>query len=198
MVTKQENKDEIVVKFNWNDFSNEESYLDDVKIDWTIRPAQEIKKCGTILKLKELNEDWDEIKISELRVALSRLLNPIVPTDDFLISINLPDGFGKSLSGLIERPETLNRPNYFIKGSVTEDGLPKDIVFFSKMKGREETLSLPENLFTTNKSYSVGPFDFEFKIWNRDSEDLLSLASETNSIVKNVKKDLDDLCGISI
>lgn len=198
LVTKQENKDEIVVKFNWNDFSNEESYLDDVKIDWTIRPAQEIKKCGTILKLKELNEDWDETKISELRVALSRLLNPIVPTDDFLISINLPDGFGKSLSGLIERPETLNRPNYFIKGSVTEDGLPKGIVFFSKMKGREETLSLPENLFTTNKSYSVGPFDFEFKIWNRDSEDLLSLASETNSIVKNVKKDLDDLCGISI
>jgi len=198
LVTKQENKDEIVVNFNWNDFSNEESYLDDIKIDWTIRPAQEIKKCGTILKLKELNEDWDETKISELRVALSRLLNPIVPTADFLISISLPDGFGKSISGLIERPETLNRPNYCIKGSVTEDGLPKDIVFFSKMKGQEETLSLPENLFTTNKPYSVGPFDFEFKIWNRDSEDLLSLASETNSIVKNVKKDLDDLCGISI
>ena len=198
LVTKQENKDEIVVKFNWNDFTDEENYLDDVKIDWTIRPAQEIKKCGTILKLKELNEDWDETKISELRVALSRLLNPIVPTDDFLISISLPDGFGKSLSGLIERPETLNRPNYYIKGSVTKDGLPKDIVFFSKMKGQEETLSLPENLFTTNKSYSVGPFDFEFKIWNRDSEDLISLASETNSIVKNVKKDLDDLCGISI
>ena len=198
LVTKQENKDEIVVKFNWNDFSDEESYLDDVKIEWTIRPAQEIKKCGTILKLKELNEDWDETKISELRVALSRLLNPIVPTDDFLISISLPDGFGKSLSGLIERPETLNRPNYYIKGSVTEDGLPKDVVFFSKMKGQEETLSLRDNLFTTNKSYSVGPFNFEFKIWNRDSGDLLSLASETNSIVKNVKKDLDDLCGISI
>lgn len=198
LVTKQENKDEIVVKFNWNDFSNEESYLDDVKIDWTIRPAQEIKKRGTILKLKELNEDWDETKISELRVALSRLLNPIVPTDDFLISISLPDGFEKSLSGLIERPETLNRPNYYIKGNVTEDGFPKGIVFYSKMKGQEEVLSLPENLFTTNKTYTVGPFDFEFKIWNRDSDDLLSLASETNSIVKNVKKDLDDLCGISI
>lgn len=198
LITKQKNKDEIVVKFNWNDFSNEESYLDDVKIDWIIRPAQEIKKCGTILKLIELNDDWDETKISELRVALSRLLNPIVPTEDFLISISLPDGFGKSLSGLIERPETLNRPNYYIKGTVTKDGLPKDIVYFSKMKGQEETLSLPENLFTTNKSYSVGPFDFEFKIWNRDSEDLHSLASETNSIVKNVKKDLDDLCGISI
>ena len=198
LVTKQENKDEIVVKFNWNDFSNEESYLDDVKIDWTIRPAQEIKKCGTILKLKELNEDWDETKISELRVALSRLLNPIVPTDDFLISISLPDGFEKSLSGLIERPETLNRPNYYIKGNVTEEGFPKGIVFYSKMKGQEEVLSLPENLFTTNKTYTVGPFDFEFKIWNRDSDDLLSLASEINSIVKNVKKDLDDLCGISI
>lgn len=198
LVTKQKGKDEIVVKFNWNDFSNEESYLEDVKIDWTIRPAQEIKKCGTILKLIELNEDWDETKISELRVALSRLLNPIVPTDDFLISINLPNDFGESLSGLIERPETLNRPNYYIKGSVTKDGFPKNIVFYSKMNGKEEPLTLSDNLFTVNNSYSVGPFDFEFKIWNRDREDLHSLASETNSIVKNVKKDLDDLCGISI
>lgn len=198
LITKQEGKDEIVVKFNWNDFSNEDSYLEDVKINWFIRPAQEIKKCGTILKLKRLNEDWDEDKISDLRVALSRLLNPIVPAEDFIISINLPNGFSESLSGLIERPETLNRPNYYIKGSVTKDGHPKDIVFFSKIKGKEENIVIPEPLFTINKSYSAGPFSFEFKIWNRDTETLNILASETNSIVKNVKKDLDDLCGISI
>lgn len=198
LITKQIDKDEIVVAFDWNDFSDEESYLEDVKIDWFVRPAQEIKRSGTILKLIELNEDWDETKISDLRVALSRLLNPIVPTEDFLININLPNGFSEPLSGLVERPETLNRPNYYIKGNVTEEGCPKNIIFYSKIKGQEESLVLPETLFTSKKSYIVGPFAFEFKIWNRDTEDLQSLASETNSIVKNVKKDLDDLCGISI
>lgn len=198
LITKQENDNEIVVWFDWNDFSNEETYLDNVKVNWVIRPATEIKEHGTILKLTNLSDDWDEDKIGELRVALSRLLNPIVPNEDFLISINLPNLIGKSLSGIIERPETLNRPNYFIKGSVSKEGAPLSVIFYSKKVGREEILDLPEKLFTSIKPYSAGPFSFEFKVWDRDSENLSSIATETNSIIKNVKRDLDDLCGISI
>ena len=198
LITKQENDNEIVVWFDWNEFSNEETYLDNVKVNWVIRPATEIKEHGTILKLTNLSDDWDEDKIGELRVALSRLLNPIVPNEDFLISINLPNLIGKSLSGIIERPETLNRPNYFIKGSVSKEGAPLSVIFYSKKVGREEILDLPEKLFTTIKPYSAGPFSFEFKVWDRDSENLSSIATETNSIIKNVKRDLDDLCGISI
>lgn len=198
LITKQKDKDEIVVVFDWADFANEDKYLEDVKIKWIVRPAQEIKTSGTILKLVGLNENWDETKIADLRVALSRLLNPIVPTEDFLISINLPESFDESLSGIIERPETLNKPNYYIKGSVTEAGSPKNILFYSKNKGKEELLPLSEDLFTKNRAYSAGPFTFEFKIWNRDDDNLNALASETNSILKNVRKDLDDLCGISI
>lgn len=198
LITKQNDKDEIVVVFDWNDFSNEDNYLEDVKIRWIIRPAKEIKTSGTILKLIELTEDWDEVKINDLRVALSRLLNPIVPTEDFLININLPKPFGESMSGFVERPETLNRPNYYIKGSITEEGCPQNVVFYSKNKGQEEALSLSDNLFTSKRSYTAGPFAFEFKIWDRDSDNLNALASETKSIVRNVKQDLDDLCGISI
>ncbi|MCQ2360456.1 MAG: ATP-binding protein [Paludibacteraceae bacterium] len=203
LITKQKEKDEIVVEFDWNDFSNEESYLEDVKIDWTIRKPQEIKDSGTILKLVELNDDWNESKISDLRVALSRLLNPIVPEEDFLISINLPADFEKSLSGLIERPDMLNRPNYVIKGKVSNEGRPQDVVFYSKIKNQEEKLALSENLFVANnKPYCVGPFSFEFKIWDRDKDNLnalsLEMASKSNSTVRNIKRDLDDLCGISI
>ena len=198
LITKQEDDNEIVVWFNWNDFSNEETYLDNVKVNWIIRPATEIKEHGTILKLTSLSDDWDEDKIGELRVALSRLLNPIVPNENFLISINLPNLMGKLLSGIIERPETLNRPNYFIKGSVSKEGAPLSIKFYSKKVGKEEILDLPEKIFTSNKPYSAGPFSFEFKVWDRDNENLSSIATETNSIIKNVKRDLDDLCGISI
>lgn len=198
LVTKQKNKDEVFVVFDWNAFSNEDNYLDDVKINWITRPAQEIKESGTILRLIDLNENWNEAKIADLRVALSRLLNPIVPTEDFLISINLPKSFDESLSGIIERPETLNKPNYYIKGSITEAGNPKNILFYSKNKGKEELLHLSDDLFTRNRAYSAGPFTFVFKIWNRDDDNLNALASETNSLLKNVRKDLDDLCGISI
>ena len=64
--------------------------------------------------------------------------------------------------------------------------------------GKEERLSIEENVFTKNRPYSAGAFSFEFKIWDRDNENLKQIADETNSIVRNVKKDLDDLCGISI
>lgn len=200
LITKQENGDEeIVVKFNWDDFSNEENYLEKIQVEWEIRKANEIKNKGTVLKLLNLNNDWDEDKIRELRVTLSRLLNPIVPTEDFLISLNLPEGLDENLDGTIERPETLNKPDYYIKGAVSEDGRPENFIFFSKNKGGEEPLVFSEKEFLLKdppRKSLTGKFSFEFRIWNRD--DLAKLSKEINSTVKNVKKDLDDLSGISI
>lgn len=198
LVTRKKGEDEIVVNFDWDAFSDEEQYLDNVKIKWTIRPAQEIKTSGTILKLTGLNDDWDESQINDLRVALSRLLNPVVPNEDFLISLNLPDGINPALSGLVERPETLNRPNYYIKGQILGNGNPTNIQFFSKNNGKEETIDFKPSFFTKEKPYTAGAFSFEFKVWNRDNDNLSNLANETDSILSNVKKDLDDLCGISI
>jgi len=200
LITKQVNSDkEIVINFNWDDFSDEEKYLDKIKVNWEIREAVEIKRSGTILKLRNLNNDWDEDKIRELRVTLSRLLNPIVPMEDFLISINLPKDLDKNLDGTIERPETLNKPDYFIKGRINDLGRPSNIIFFSKIIGEEQLLKFSEKDFLLKdppRKSICGPFDFEFRIWNRD--DLKKLSKEINSTVKNVKKDLDDLSGISI
>lgn len=199
LITKQIGGDEIVVKFNWDDFSDEEKYLDKIKVNWEIRKPKEIKKSGTILKIIGLNNDWDENKIRELRVTLSRLLNPIVPTEDFLISLNIPKGLDKNLDGIVERPETLNKPDYSISGVITKDGRPENIEFFSKNKGIKETLVFTEKEFQLKdppRNSISGKFSFEFRIWNRDN--LSELSKEVNSTVKNVKKDLDDLSGISI
>jgi len=196
---KKDEKEEIVVIFNWDDFADEEKYLEKISVDWELRPAKEIKKCGTILKLLNLSNDWDEDKIRDLRVTLSRLLNPIVPKEDFLISINLPEGLVKNLDGIIERPETLNKPDYYIKGSITESGRPLNFKYFSKNEGFEEELHFSEKEFLLKdppRQSLTGKFDFEFRIWNRD--DLTKLSKEVNSTIKNVKKDLDDLSGISI
>lgn len=200
LITKQENSnEEVVVNFNWDDFSDEEKYLEKIQVDWEIREAKEIKKKGTILKLLDLNNDWDEDKIRELRVTLSRLLNPIVPTEDFLISLSIPKELDKNLNATIERPETLNKPDYYIKGTISKEGRPEKITFFSKNNGNEETLIFSDKDFLLKdplRTSLTGKFSFEFRIWNRD--DLTKLSKEVNSTVKNVKKDLDDLSGISI
>ncbi|MCT4214987.1 histidine kinase [Elizabethkingia anophelis] len=200
LITKQESSnEEIVVNFNWDDFSDEEKYLEKIQVDWEIREAKEIKKKGTILKLLDLNNDWDEDKIRELRVTLSRLLNPIVPTEDFLISLSIPKELDKNLNATIERPETLNKPDYYIKGTVSKEGRPEKITFFSKNIGNEEALIFTDKDFLLKdppRASLTGKFSFEFRIWNRD--DLTKLSREVNSTVKNVKKDLDDLSGISI
>ncbi|MDF1675722.1 MAG: ATP-binding protein [Vicingaceae bacterium] len=201
LITRQENSDEIVVRFNWDDFSDEDNYLENIQVNWEIRQPTEIKKSGTILKLIDLNNDWDEDKIRELRVTLSRLLNPIVPTEDFLIGINVPDGLDKNLDGTIERPETLNKPDYYIKGIIAENGRPENFVFYSKINGREEPLRLTEKDFLLKdppRTSLAGKFSFEFRIWNRDSGNIKKLSEEINSSVKNVRADLDNLAGISI
>lgn len=200
LVTRQEEGDEIVVKFNWNDFSDENKYLDSIIVNWEVREPKEIKKSGTILKLLGLNNDWDEDKIRELRVTLSRLLNPIVPTEDFLISLNIPKGVDENLDGTIERPETLNKPDYLISGTITQEGRPENFMFFSKVKGLKETLSFTEKEFLLKdppRTSLSGQFSFEFRIWNRDLENLKKLSKEINYTVKNIRADLDDLAGIS-
>ena len=199
LITRQKDSEEIIVYFNWDDFSDEDNYLENINIHWETRQPIEIKESGTILKLIGLSNDWDEDKIREMRVTLSRLLNPIVPVEDFLISVNIPRGLDENLDGIIERPETLNKPDYYIKGHITGNGRPDEVLFFSKNIGKEEQLIFTEKDFLLKdpqRQSVAGKFSFEFRVWNRD--DLKRLSKEINSTVKNIKKDLDDLSGISI
>lgn len=199
LITRQKDGEEIIVYFNWDDFSDEDNYLENINIHWETRQPIEIKESGTILKLIGLSNDWDEDKIREMRVTLSRLLNPIVPVEDFLISVNIPRGLDENLDGIIERPETLNKPDYYIKGHITRNGRPDEVLFFSKNIGKEEQLIFTEKDFLLKdpqRQSVAGKFSFEFRVWNRD--DLKRLSKEINSTVKNIKKDLDNLSGISI
>ena len=199
MITRIKDDNEIVVDFNWSDFSDDNKYLDQVECSWEVRKPTEIKDSGTVLKLVKLNSDWDEEKFRELRIALSRLINPVSPITDFLMDIRLPKEL-IDLAGWITAPESLNKPDYSIKGSVDKDGKP-DLKYFSKKSGKEEPLTVKESDFILREPVRkplVGFFEFEFRIWNRDSDSIKKLASEIGSKTKNVKGDLDDLSGISI
>ena len=197
MITRKKDDNEIVVDFNWSDFSDDSKYLDQVECSWDVRAPIEIKTNGTTLELLNLNIDWNEEKIRDLRIALSRLINPVSPVTDFLMDIQLPKEL-EDLSGWISAPESLNKPDYTIKGSVDPDGKP-EITYISKKKGEPERLVI-ESLQLRNpvRKPLVGPFNFEFRVWDRDNDSLRKIATEIGSTLKNIKGDLDDLAGISI
>lgn len=204
LITKQEGGKELVVTFNWEDFDKDD-YLENIHIHWEEREPQEFKKenSGTLLRLKNLNTDWDTEKIRTLRTELSRLLNPIVPVEDFLIEVAIPDELNKdvNLNGIIERTELLNKPNYYIKGTITKEGDPKDFIYFSKEKGKEEQLFIETNKFIQSsmlKAPIMGEFSFEFRVWNRDRDNLRNLGREVDFKYGEVKKILDEQSGISI
>lgn len=199
MITRPQDDNEIVVDFNWSDFADDSKYLDQVECSWEVRDPVEIKECGTTLKLIDLNSDWDEEKIRELRIALSRLINPVAPIPDFLMELVLPEELS-DLSGMVSSPDSLNRPDYYIKGSVDSNGKPK-LKYYSKQKNTEIELVVSDSDFGLRNPVRkpiVGSFDFEIRTWDRETDSLRKIAIDTDSTVKDIKRDLDALGGISI
>lgn len=194
LITKEFNDNEIVADFDWNKFSDDE-YLDNIKCFWKVQEPTLIKKGGTILKLVDLKSDWDEEKIKQLRVTLSRLINPLSPITDFLIELNFPKEL-ELFSGVIDPPDTLTTPMYSIDGRY-ENG--KIICSYNSvnLEDKEEfEFDLAPRLRPI-RYVETGHFSFKLFAWDRDIQ-LKVHAKTINSTVKEVKRDLSALSGISI
>ncbi len=196
IISKVSDDNEVVVDFNWKDFDNNDMYLDQVKCKWEVREPIEFigRNHGTKLILLNLNSDWDEEKIRQFRISLQRLLNPVTPVLDFLISLELPKIF-ELYSGTIEPPESLRRPNYSIKGSIDSNGKPS-VTYTSKKKG--QIILSDFSLLKKDEKFLTGSFDFDFRVWDLDNESIDELAKETESKRKYIKDALKEIAGISI
>lgn len=196
IVTKSIDENEIEATFNWDDFSDDTKYLDQVECKWEVRSPQIIKKKGTTLFLTNLNSEWDEDKFKQLRIALSRMINPISPIIDFLIDFKLPETLNVP-GGIIESPDTLNNPDYKVRGNIDKNGLAE--VFYSSKNNTDEVKIISaKNILKEDFNPSSGPFSFEFRVWDRDLESIDGLAKKIDSTRKSIKADLDALGGISI
>jgi signal transduction histidine kinase len=197
IITRAGIDNEVVVDFNWSDFSDDNKYLDQVESSWEIRKPTYFKNTGTVLHLNNLNSDWDAQKFQELKIALSRLINPVAPIEDFLIELELPSEFN-SYSGLIKAPESINSPDYSIKGSVDENG-NANLTYYSKKNKTNPliTKDLSKTLSPARQPAS-GSFNFEFRVWDREKDSLDELAQEIGSTTKNIRADLDQLGGVSV
>ena len=124
---------EIRVFFDWNQFDDDQKYLDQVEVTWEQREPEEICPSGvfeslgvasqpthgTILRMKELRTTWGDKQVQELYVGLSRLILPIFgqeelrPDDTFEIYLQFPPPF-ETQSGKVEPSEILTHPHYML------------------------------------------------------------------------------------
>lgn len=207
LITKVKDDNEIRVIFNWEDFGDKNKYLDEIDCFWEVRAPTLIKNHGTLLRLNSLAADWDYEKIRELKIALSRLINPVSPVKGFKINLNLPDERTfDDLRGNVEPPETIGKPDYYIKGNVDSEGKVFS-VFYSKKNNKEESVTDEISIRDVKKAAqkedgprkpTCAPFSFEFRVWNRENEAIQNLSLELKKTIRDIKRDLDEAAGISI
>jgi len=196
IISKVVDDNEVVVDFNWKDFEDNNLYLDEVKCSWEVREPVEFPRDshGTKLILTNLHSDWDEEKIRQFRITLQRLINPVSPVTDFLISLELPHIF-EYYEGTIEPPESLKKPNYAIKGTIDNEG-KTSISYESKRNGITHLQDF--TLLKKDEKFLTGSFDFDFRVWDLDNESIDELAKETDTKRKYIKDALKEIAGISI
>lgn len=197
IITKSKDDNEVIANFDWISFEDNDKYLDEVECSWEVKEAQSIESQGTILILSELTNVWSKENIRQLYVGLSRLINPVKPINDFEITFTLPNKEEyNNLSGIVQPPVTLGKPDYSLSGNVSARG-EIEATYTSKFTKKSETIK--EKLqFKPQRKIICGKFNFEFRVWNREPEYLKQLAFESDSSLRDVKRDLNEAGGISI
>ncbi len=196
------NKEGVFVILDWGRF-DEESYLDEIKIDYEVRPLPEMAR-GTQLTLEKLRKEWHEEDYEELHSRLSRLISPFKEVADFKIFLNIL-GYPE-LSGEVQPPELILRPKYLLKGNVDKEGYFSGEIFivtdYLKGKAKQEEIKreIVERIKLGNADSKplCGPFQVEIRAWDRDRTGLEPLMARYAKTITDIRRTLDNYCGASI
>ena len=221
IVSRREDAAEVRLKVDWSAFEDEEKYLDEVEIeletgstgmfdhsgdvDQTWQEAaglylaggpQPSSGHGTLLKISGLRSRWDKYLVKEIRLLLSRLVNPIGESEivsDFRIVLDLPAAFGIG-SGLVESPTEMHPPHYRLQATVDGRGNATGEI---DLRNGDHILFGPDKLTPVGEPLRCGPFRIRLNVWDRDAASLGEFVGDSGG-VKLVRETLDAAAGISI
>lgn len=187
----------IRVRFEWSKFEDPTKYLDEVQCSWEVEPANKAS-AGTTLALSGLKDEWTEDRLQLLRGELARLIDPLTD-DQFSIELVIP-GKWKAFAGLITSPSILGKPRYRLVGEVKSSGELE--AAYEAPNGNERILNedgtAPVIKLTGGRIPACGPFRFEFRVWERQREELEPLAKELGSTLREIQRDLNSASGINV
>jgi len=169
------------------------------------------KDSGTKLEIYGLKGQWDDNRISDLEENLSRLLSPFSDLGDFNISLRRPGESGTE-EVRIESPDFLSKPKYAIVGEVDDKGTISGIYRFKPIgegQPRDRSLTLTweqvyekiqdRHRFPFDRRKTLcGPFSFEIRAWDLDSEDTREISEKFDLQKSRVRQAIRAHKGISV
>ena len=179
------------VILDWGRF-DEESYLDEIVIDYELRRSNH--RHGTQLTLEGLRKAWQNDDFEELHQRLSRLISPFKEIADFAIQLEVPAS--PHLSGRVEPPDVILQPRYAISGALDPEGsFTGQLSIDGEVQERFDALKLGGK---GTKPSECGPFNVEIRAWDRDHDGLSALAERTSQSVSQLRATLSKFSGVSI
>lgn len=206
MITKTDNGPAMEAFFDWSLF-NEIDKIDDCQME--LRMLDDVKNTGTTIIIQNLNENWDNSeKIADLMNELSRLITPFEGINDFDIRVTTLN----DTEGISVKPKSfIDKPTYKIVGEVDSKGSIKyKYLFEGETKRREnvETIEWTFENYKDNsdllnvekelKEYIAGPFSFELRAWDMDSESLQSVSERFSIGKRDIRASIKLYKGISV
>lgn len=208
MFTKSANAPCWKVAVNWDSLAATQSS------DLAAADVTEITKCpfssshGTLIRIKELNTDWTNERIIELKEQLSRLVSPFSGIEDF--EIHLTESETETSDTLeINPPNFLSQPPYKFEGKIDKGGLLTGTYHYQSMNDdRGRTQKFKQTIWKSerNENYAkaksetpqCGAFDFEIRAWDIDPNSIEELSRRFNSGKKSIRDDIRNYKGFSV
>lgn len=195
-------------KIDWNAFLNAGNITD---CSFFLSPVDEprIKDTGTIIRISGLSIEWTDKEIFELKGALARLISPFEKIADFNIELIIP---GQMTPIKIEPHAFIRIPTYCISGTVDKTGCiewkyryaPKGVVSrnCTSKTGWEDAKYGFDTLHTIKMddadSYCGGPFSFEIRAWDLDTDSIGNVADTFDIGRREVRSNIAQYKGLSI
>ncbi len=200
METRSENEEEgVTVLLEWGKF-NDESYLDEVSIDYEVCPLPELKH-GTSLTLLNLHarKHWSEEDFKSLHNRLSRLISPFqnstgeAEVSDFEIDLQIP--LFPALTGKVEPHGLTKRPKYRLSGELSAEGLFNGNL---EIDGKSAKSFADAPLGNKGQSVACGGFAVEIRAWDRDRPGLTPYMLQFDLNMTALRSILNNYSGVSI
>jgi len=183
----------VTVLIDWGRF-DDESYLDEVILDYEVRPLPDLDH-GTKLSLMGLRKkkEWSPDDFEAVHGRLSRLLSPFGDVKDFKINLIIPAQ--PELTGEVEPHELTQKPKYKLEGVLANDGTFTGSI---NVDGRRVKEFEKQGLGSKGETVTCGGFGIEIRAWDRDREGLTPYMLEFQLGLREVRRILDAYSGVSI
>lgn len=204
MITKHEKGKCIQAIFDWTSLNNIDSVSDAFMTLEYLKDNKFINnesQTGTIIEITNLKSSWDENKITLLKNELSRLINPFEEVRDFTIKIISPNN-NEELE--IKPLDFINHPIYKISGDVDKTGkINWNYHFFDGKNNRDLDGNIEWTInnhpqFDEFQDYCCGPFSFEIRAWELNSDSLDELSGRFSLGKRIIRNSIGDYKGISV